>query len=226
MHEQRTETDFNRIEAMVKAQYEPAKELIDRTRLSKGITVPSLQETIDILGEEASDEQIAEILKMQKAALILQPKKPFTDYVSAIDGNRKARHYPTYVPSFLKNRFAAMPSSNSVSLGFVEGLPELAGDPALMGRELEDQEMDVKRSLAIGVNIVNPRAYSLLQMAGMQSDNLVDQQNWSVVVEDDSKRSYLPKAGWDHVRVLFAEFSEGRELPLVRWRKAVMKERD
>src|SRR5687768_101016 len=94
---------FTAIEPMIKAQYEPAMKRLDRSRgLGEGIVVPSLQQIMDVLGAKYKDVLVEEVLKMQQAVLMIEPKSPFANYVAALgNGVYGRRWHDPYVPPYI-----------------------------------------------------------------------------------------------------------------------------
>lgn len=221
---------FSEIEPLVIAQHESSVDLLTYGGLKDGIRLPGLPETLDILGENLTSAQIQEILQMQEAALLIEPQKPFSVYLNAIDhsGMRFPQRRRTWVFPSVQSRLAAMPSSSGVRVGFVEGHAKPAGDPSLMGSEIKAQGALVRAGLPEGVTTIHPRSYALIQVRGRQTGQAVVDLpgTWSIL--DDGlteQRSYFGgNYSMFHVSVNggYPEYDRKE----ARWRRAVMMEKN
>ncbi len=212
---------FSAIERSVTAQHEQRVELLKRGKLDEGVVIPGVQESIDILGDNLSDHQVAEILKLQRDFFVIEPGKPFGQYVDGINRNKRPRQIDTYYSPYLQNRFAGMPVGG-LRIGFAEGKAELEGDPNLVGKKLRDQEKLFKAGLSAGVEQIHPRTDALLQLDGMQTGQLVDVNIWSPLEDNSADRNYLPVGNWYNYQVVFDENFPEIEIHFARWRSAVM----
>ena len=217
----KTPEGFDTLEKAVTGQHEQRVEILKRGGLYEGVAIPGVQESIDILGQTLTEEQVKAVLGMQKDCFVIEPGKPFTEYVGAIDRNKRRGQIDTYFSPYLQKRFAGMPVGG-VRVGFVEGKAELAGDPNLVGKKLKEQERLFKAGLATGVEQIHPRTDALLQLDGMKTDQLVDVSTWSPLEDNSTERTYLPGGFWSNPRVYFRGSNPGVEFHFARWRSAVM----
>ncbi|MBI4127254.1 hypothetical protein HY463_00940 [Candidatus Peregrinibacteria bacterium] len=219
----KTPEGFEALEKGIRDQYEPRVELLKRAKLNDGVKIPSAEESINILGETLTHEQVKAVLGMERAMFIFEPQKRFKKFVEAIDANKRLGQIDTHYSPYLQNRFAQMPVSNNVRFGFGEGIPTPKPDSNLVGKKLSEQERLFKAGLPTGVEQMHPRTNALQQLNGVLTDELVDVTTWSPL-EDNSTtdRTYLPGGAWYGGQVDFAGAVPEDGSPNARWRSAVM----
>jgi len=151
------------IKSLIREQYGRSIDLLERGRLTEGVIIPSERECIELLSEQYTNAQITHIQeKIRRPVFQIVPQKPFTDFESAINLNGR---WEVIIKPYLQERFAKMPSSNEVQIGFIEGKIKPPG----ISRELftiQKQAELYKKTLPTGVTVIHPRNYALLQLDG------------------------------------------------------------
>ncbi len=204
------------IENLVREQYGRSVDLLERGRLIEGVIIPSERDCIELLREQLTDPQISHIQeKIRRPVFQIVPQKPFQDFENALNLNRQADEREAYLTPYIRERFTKLPSNNEVQIGFVEGMPRLPGTSLVQFPFLEQRRL-YKKSLLLGVTVIHPRHYSLLQLNGR-----LDVGYWSYLEDNLENDAYLP-GGYSSDQVYFREYNLEGEIHNARWRSAVM----
>ncbi len=221
-------SSFREVEPKIAEEYGQAVEGLRRAKIADGVAVPSLQETTDILGRDLTSVQIAEVLKMKQSSFRLEPQKPVAAYLRGIDLNLRRGQVPTFISHDVEERFAAIPSSDGIRIGFVEGGSghEMDSDPALARKELRKQEKMLRSGhLPKGVRMISPRSYCLMQLDAMETADFADDvtDSFSYPLDYGSRDPNFTVAGfWLHNQLHFDQPDPDYVHRNIRWRRSVM----